>query len=120
MDDKTTISELKEIVQKYCEERDWDQYHSPKELVIGVVTEAVKLLEPFRFKTEKEMAEMLKDSTMRDELSEEMADTFYFILRFAQKNDFDLSDAFFKKMEKNRKKYPVNKFKGSNKKYDEV
>lgn len=51
-DDTTTIQELKDIIQKYCEARDWDQFHSPKDLAIGVVTEAAELLEPFRFKNE--------------------------------------------------------------------
>jgi NTP pyrophosphatase (non-canonical NTP hydrolase) len=89
-------------------------------LAIGVITEAAELLEPFRFKTEKEMADMLKNSRLRQEISEELADTLYFILRFAQKYNIDLSDAFHKKMEKNIEKYPLDKFKGSNKKYDEL
>jgi NTP pyrophosphatase (non-canonical NTP hydrolase) len=120
MDDSTTIKQLKDVVQKYCEERDWDQYHSPKELAIGAVTEAAELLEPFRFKSEQEMEAMLKDPKMREEIGEEMADTVYFVIRLAQKYDIDLSSAFERKMEKNIKKYPIEKAKGSNKKYDEL
>ena len=120
LDSDTTIGELKEVVKKYCEDRDWDQYHSPKELAIGVATEAAELLEPFRFKSEKEMEAMLKDPNTREEIGEEMADTVYFVLRLAQKYDIDLSSAFERKMEKNIKKYPIEKAKGSNKKYDEL
>ena len=120
VDSDTTIAELKEIVKKYCEERDWDQYHNPKDLAIGVITEASELLEPFRFKSEKQMEVMLKDSKKRREISEEMADVLYFTLRSAQKYDIDLSDAFHRKMEQNGKKYPIEKAKGSNKKYNEL
>jgi len=119
-DDKITIKQLKEIVKKYCEERDWDQYHNPKELAIGVITEAAELLEPFRFKNEKEMAKILKNPEKRAKISEEMADVLYFVLRFAQMYNIDISDAFVKKMEENKKKYPIEKAKGSNKKYNEL
>jgi NTP pyrophosphatase (non-canonical NTP hydrolase) len=118
-DEDATISELKETVKRYCEERDWDQYHNPKDLAIAVITEAAEMLEPLRFKTDRQMIEMMKDPVAKGEIGEEMADTLYFLLRFAQKYDIDLADAFEKKMEKNRKKYPVEKSKGSNKKYDE-
>jgi NTP pyrophosphatase (non-canonical NTP hydrolase) len=121
MDDKqTTIAQLKNIVKKYCEERDWDQYHSPKELAIGVITEASELLEPFRFKSEEQMKAMFVDPKKKEEISEEMADVLYFILRMAQLYNIDLSSAFDKKMGKNRKKYPIEKARGSNKKYNEL
>lgn len=119
-DSDTNIAQLKAIVKKHCEDRNWDQYHSPKELAIGVITEASELLEPFRFKSEDEMEAMLKDSKKREAISEEMADTFYFLIRLAQKYDIDLADAFDKKMAKNRQKYPIEKSQGSNKKYNEL
>lgn len=58
-DDNTSVYELKELIRKFCEQRDWDQYHNPKDLAIGIVTEASELLEHFRFKSEKESEEML-------------------------------------------------------------
>ena len=119
-DSDTTIAQLKEIVKKHCEERDWDQYHSPKELAIGASVEASELLEHFIYKSDKEMKEMFADPKKRGEVSEEMSDTLYYILRLAQMNDIDLSTAFNAKMEQNRKKYPVDKAKGSNKKYNEL
>jgi len=119
MDNKTNITELKEKIKKFCGERDWDQYHNAKELAIGVVTEASELLEHFRFKSEKEIEEMFKNSK-REQISEELADTLYFILRLAQKYNIDLTTELYKKMEKNHKKYPVEKVKGSNKKYTEL
>ena len=119
-DSDITIARLKDIVKKYCDERDWDQYHNPKDLAIGVITEASELLEHFRFKSDKEMQDMLKDPKKKEVISEEMADTLYFIVRLAQKYDIDLSDAFERKMRENTEKYPVEKAKGSNKKYNEL
>ncbi len=119
VDNKTTISELKSIVQKFCEDRNWDQFHDPKELAIGVVTEAAELLDIFRFKSKEQMNDLLNDSSRRNDIEEELADTLYFLLRFAQLYDIDLSDVIAKKVEKNEKKYPLDLAKGSNKKYTE-
>jgi NTP pyrophosphatase (non-canonical NTP hydrolase) len=119
MDSKTNIQELKDFVRKHCEERDWDQYHSPKELSIGLITEASELLEQFRFKTDEQMAEILNTPKTRLHVEEEIGDVFFFLLCFCEKYDIDLSDAFKKKMELNEKKYPIEKAKGLNKKYSE-
>lgn len=120
MDNQTTIKQLKDIIQKFCEDRDWDQYHNAKDLAIGVSTEASELLDIFRFKSEKQVEEMFTDAKTRSEISDEIADTLYFILRLAQKYNIDLTTAFQEKMIKNSKKYPVEKAKGSNKKYGEL
>ncbi len=120
MDEQITITELKQKIKLFCEERDWDQYHNAKELAIGVITEAAELLDPFRFKSPQEVDAMFKDSQKREQISEEMAAVFYFLIRLAQKYDIDLSSELVRKLEKNHKKYPVNKAKGSNKKYTEL
>lgn len=116
-DQETTLSELKMIIRRFCEERDWDQFHTPKDLAIGLVTEASELLEHFRFKSDQESVEALerKGENIRDEL----ADTLFFILRFAQRFDIDLSSSLQRKLAKNELKYPVETSKGSNKKYND-
>jgi NTP pyrophosphatase (non-canonical NTP hydrolase) len=119
-DSEATIAQLKDVVKKYCEERDWDQYHNPKDLAIAIITEASEILEHFRFKSGEQMAAMIRDNRKKEEISEEMVDTFYFILRMAQMYDIDLASAFERKMEKNRIRYPIESAKGSNKKYDEL
>jgi NTP pyrophosphatase (non-canonical NTP hydrolase) len=119
-DSETTIRQLKQTVKEYCEERDWDQYHNPKDLAIGAITEAAELLEHFRFKSEKEMDKMLADQKKKGEISDEMSDVLMFIIRFAQKYDIDIAESFQRKMDQNTKKYPIDKAKGSNKKYDEL
>jgi NTP pyrophosphatase (non-canonical NTP hydrolase) len=117
MDSQTNIKQLKELVKKFSEERDWDQYHNAKDLAIGIITESSELLEHFRFKSAKEVEEVIKQK--KEEISEELSDILFFILRLAQRYDIDLSSEFQKKMEKNAKKYSIEKSKGSNKKYTE-
>ena len=118
MDKITTVQELINQVKDFFEQRDWDQFHSPKELAIGISTEANELLQIFRFKSVEEMATMM-NGPKRTKVEEELADVLYFVLRFAQMNNIDLSSAIKEKIKKNAAKYPVEQAKGSNKKYDE-
>lgn len=120
MDHKTNINVLKERIKQFCEARDWDQYHNAKDLAIGIITESSELLEHFRFKSEKEVEDLFQDNRKRQEISEEMADVLYFLLRLAQKYDVDLTSELHKKLEKNEEKYPLEKSRGSNKKYTEL
>lgn len=117
-DDETTISDLKNEIMGFCRERDWDQFHNQKDLAIGMVTEASELLERFRFKTSEQIDEMMSGPG-REEIEDELSDTLYFVIRFAQMNDIDLSDSLRRKLIKNAEKYPVSKVRGCNKKYDE-
>lgn len=120
MDDGQSIQDLKNKVQAFCEERDWDQFHNPKDLAIGLITEASELLELFRFKNELEALEILNDPKSRVRVSEELSDVFFFLLRFARRFDFDLSSGLDQKMKKNAEKYPVELSRGKNKKYTEL
>lgn len=117
-DKEMTLEQLKNKVKEFCEKRDWDQFHNPKELAIGISTEANELLQIFRFKSEEDMKKIM-NSNKRTEVEEELADVLYFVLRFAQMNDIDLSSAVSNKIEKNSKKYPIEKARGCNKKYNE-
>jgi len=118
-DSETNIQELKEKIKEFCEKRDWDQFHGAKDLATALIIEAAELLEPFRWKSEKEVKALMENPKKREEISEEMADVLYFLIRMAQMYNIDLSDALEKKMGKNDKRYPVEKAKGSNKKYNE-
>ena len=120
MDNKSTVQQLKTIVRKFCEERDWDQYHGPKDLAIGIVTEAAELLDHFRFKTEAQARKYLTNPKKRSEVEDEVADTLFMLLRFAQMYDIDISQALKRKIVSNHKKYPVYKSKGNNKKYTDL
>lgn len=120
MDKKITVEQLKIIVRKFCEERDWDQYHGPKDLAIGIVTEAAELLDHFRFKSETEARKYLTTPKKRAEIENEVADTLFMLLRFAQMYEVDLTKALNRKIKINKKKYPIHKSKGSNKKYTDL
>lgn len=111
------LNELIESIKEFCEQRDWDQYHNPKDLAIGISTEAAELLDLFRFKNGNEIQQTL--TNRRELIEDELADVLFFVLRFAQMNDIDLKEALDHKMAKNAVKYPVDKVKGNNKKYNE-
>ena len=111
------LNELIETIKIFCEQRDWDQYHNPKDLAIGISTEAAELLDLFRFKNGEEIQQTLTNK--REAIEDELADVLFFVLRFAQMNDIDLKKALEHKMAKNAAKYPVDKVKGNNKKYNE-
>lgn len=115
-----TIEELTELVRKFCEERDWDQFHNPKDLAIGISTEANELLDIFRFQREEDIKNIFEDDQRRTHVEEEIADVFFFVLRFAQMNQIDLASALKSKMMKNAKKYSVEKAKGKNLKYTQL
>lgn len=114
-----SLQELVESVKAFCEERDWDQYHNPKDLAIGISTEAGELLDLFRFKNEEQMKSIMEKAEKREKVEEELADVFFFVLRFAQMNQIDLKAALEMKIEKNAKKYPADLVRGKNEKYNE-
>lgn len=113
------FTRLEEEVRQFCEERDWDQFHGLKDLSIGLVTEASELLEEFRFLDAKQCEERMENTLNREGIEDEMADVLFFLLRIAQKYEVNLEVAFERKMKKNATKYPLEKARGSAKKYTE-
>jgi NTP pyrophosphatase (non-canonical NTP hydrolase) len=121
LDDTTTrVAELKEMVKRFSEERDWDQFHNAKDLAIGIVTEASELLDTFRFKSEKEVTDSFNDEKTAKSIRDELADVLYFTFRLAQRYNIDISQSLGEKIKDNAKRYPVEKARGSNKKYTEL
>lgn len=114
----TSLADLQIMIRKFCDDRDWDQFHNPKDLSISLALEAAEVMEHFQWKNEAEMAEHV--IKMKKEVGEELADVFYWVLLLANKLDIDLVDSFTKKMDKNETKYPVEKAKGSHKKYTDL
>ena len=105
--DSPTLRTLQKSVQAFCEARDWDQFHNPKDLAIGVATEASELLELFRFLSEAESLELLDDPAKRREIEDELADVLFFLLRFAQRFEIDLAAALETKLARNAERYPA-------------
>jgi NTP pyrophosphatase (non-canonical NTP hydrolase) len=119
-DQTTSISFLKEQVRQFIVARDWDQFHPPKDLAIGLITEASELLEHFRFRSEAEIEQLLTDESFRESLQYELADCLFFILAFSNKLDFDLAQAFAAKMALSAQRYPEDVARGKNAKYTEL
>jgi NTP pyrophosphatase (non-canonical NTP hydrolase) len=121
MDDAVTrVAELKQMVKKFSDERNWDQFHNAKDLAIGIVTEASELLESFRFKSVEQTEGLFEDERAAKHIRDELADILYFTLRLAQKYDIDLSNSLDEKIKDNARRYPIKKAKDSNKKYTEL
>ena len=120
MGHQKSLLDLSDIVRQFCEARDWDQYHGPKDLAIGVITEAAELLEHFRFQSDEQALELLQVKKTREEIEDELADVLFFLLRFSQRFNIDLTTALLRKIEKSDAKYPVEKAKGSNVKYSKL
>ncbi len=106
------IQQLTEILRKFRDERDWGQFHNAKDLAMALNIEAAELLEVFLWKS-SEQADINK-------VKEELADVLAFALLLADKYDLDVKQIVLEKLEKNALKYPVDKCKGSAKKYTEL
>jgi len=113
-----SLSELQAVIRRFCDDRDWDQFHNPKDLSISLALEAAEVLEHFQWKDKDEMAKHSIEN--KDAIAEELADVFYWVLLISNKLDINLVGAFQDKMKKNENKYPIDKAKGSHKKYTEL
>jgi len=111
-DNKTTINELKSIVESFVDERDWKQFHSPKNLAMSLSVEAAELMELFQWLSLDQAREVMKAGETRQNAIAEIADILIYTLAFCNRNNIDITDAVKKKMEKNIQKYPADKFKG--------
>lgn len=120
MDESNVLAAAMVQIDEFCRARDWDQFHEVKDLAIGLVTEGSELLEIFRFRSREECEALFQDVKKREEVEDEMADVFFFLLRISSRYQVDLLQALERKMKKNAAKYPVEKSRGSNRKYDEL
>lgn len=112
-----SLVELRSRINQFVKERDWDQFHSPKNLAMAMIVEAAELVEHFQWDTLEESLKL--DEEKREKVGQELADTFVYLLRIAEVTGIDLIEAANRKIDLNAKKYPVEKAKGSNKKYTE-
>lgn len=112
-----SLQELRNKINDFVTARDWDQFHSPKNLAMAMIVEAAELVEHFQWNTLEESRELTPEK--REAVSHELADTFVYLLRIAEVLEIDLIEAANQKIILNGQKYPVDKVKGSNKKYTE-
>ena len=111
------IEELKIKLREFAQERDWEQFHSPKNLSMALSVEASELVEHFQWMTEEQSADL--QPNRHAAVAFELADIFIFLLRLSDQLDVDLMEITKRKIELNNKRYPIDKVKGSSKKYDE-
>ena len=111
MDNMTTVQDLKTVVEDFVEERNWAQFHSPKNLSMALAIEASELMDLFKWKTVEEAQEEMKDKLLED-ATDELADIMIYSIAFANRYGIDIAKAVTSKTEKNKVKYPADKFKG--------
>jgi dCTP diphosphatase len=111
----SSLNALRDALRQFAAERDWDQFHSPKNLSMALSVEVAELVEHMQWLTE-EQSQNLPDKT-HQEVTEELADTLMYLVRIADKLDVDLLAAASQKLVQNHKAYPAEKVRGSAKKY---
>lgn len=110
-----SLNDLRKRINQFVQERDWVQFHSPKNLAMAMIVEAGEVVEHFQWMTEAESGNL--DAEKKEQVGQELSDTLVYLLRIAEVCGIDLIEAANKKIDLNAKKYPVEKVKGSNAKY---
>jgi dCTP diphosphatase len=119
-DSATTLLELKERVLAFVRERDWEQFHSPKNLSMALSAEAAELMEHFLWASPDESRAVAADPDKRAKIAEELADVVIYALEFANATGLDVAASIDSKIDANARKYPVEKAKGRSAKYNEL
>ena len=109
------LKTLKMALRKFAAERDWDKFHSPKNLAMALIGETAEIVEHFQWLNEAESKRL--NATKRREIQEELGDVLIYLVRLADKLGIDLLEAAFDKLKKNRQKYPARLVKGKAHKY---
>jgi NTP pyrophosphatase (non-canonical NTP hydrolase) len=115
--EQQSIEQLKKELSKFAEERDWDQFHSPKNLSMALAVEASELMEHFQWLNEEQSQIMDDDRLLK--IKDEIGDVLIYLIRLSDKLNIDLLQAAYDKLEKNRKKYPADMVRGQALKYNE-
>lgn len=112
------IKDLTKKVIKFRDDRDWKQFHNPKDSAIALLSEATEVLDEFKWLSKKETALYLKNN--KKKVADELSDVLFWVLLMAHDLKIDVPKAFDEKMKENKKKYPVEKSKGKHTKYTEL
>ncbi len=113
-----SLVRLRDALREFAAARDWDQFHSPRNLATALAVEAAELLEPFQWLTDAQARDLSPET--RAAVEEELADVLLYLVRLADRLGVDLERAAFVKIARNGEKYPVEKARGSSRKYDEL
>ena len=111
MDQKTTVADIKNRISRFNQERDWEQYHQPKDLIMALQEELGELSRCYLWVSEQEIKNIHKDPKKMSAIKEEMADVFIYLIALANTTGVDISEIINTKIDKNEQKYPVKKSK---------
>jgi dCTP diphosphatase len=117
MPNQSDLLLLRDKLRVFAEARDWDQFHSPKNLSMALMVEVAELMEHFQWLTEAQSFDLAADN--KSAVSEELADILLYLVRLSDKLEVNLLEAALRKLEKNAVKYPAEQVRGSAKKYSE-
>lgn len=111
-DASTPLAELKALVRRFGDERDWQPFHTPKNLAMGLAVETAELMEHFLWVDGAKSLELGRDPARREAIADEVADVFCYVLNLANVLELDLSTELVRKIGKNAQKYPADKYRG--------
>lgn len=111
-DASTTVAELRDAMRRFVAEREWEQFHSPKNLVMGLAVETAELMEHFLWVDHRTSQEVIKDPIQLGQVADEMADVACYLLALSNVLQIDLSEAIRSKLAKTAIKYPVEQYRG--------
>lgn len=111
-DEQITLGALRLAVHQFVAERDWVQYHSPKNLAMSIAIEAAEIMEHFQWLSTEEAAERMGDAVARAEVADELADVLIYCLSFANRSGIDVSRAILQKLARNQVRFPVERVHG--------
>lgn len=114
------LEKISKLLNTFAEERDWDQFHSVKNLSMALSVEAGELMEIFQWMKEEQTNQLASDPKVMSKVEEEVADVFIYLMRIVNKLGIDLEKVTYAKMQKNAEKYPVELAKGNSKKYSDL
>lgn len=115
---KATFEDLTAEIRAFCDAREWRQFHAPKEMAVAIAAEAGELLQHFVWQTPEQSAQRVRDR--REKIADEIADVAILLFELADNLGIDLAGAMRAKLKRNELRYPADKARGSNKKYDEL
>lgn len=114
------LPKIQTLVEQFATDREWDKFHSVKNLSMALSVESSELLEIFQWLTEEESNRVHLDPKTMTKVEDEVADVFVYLLRIVGKTNMNLEQAVLNKLQKNAEKYPVDKARGNSKKYNEL
>lgn len=110
--DDMDLNVVIEQVKQFNHERDWDQFHNPKDLILALMSEVGELAECYRWISKEELGRVMADPAKKKKIEEELADIAMYLIMLSYKTDIDLSTAIQNKLEKNKLRFPIEKVKG--------